>query len=229
MTVLKKSTPRVLRGGMQVLAFGVAASFVALFALQPQLTQANASESYTPDTDSFYGSTQALEFTGSGAAAVLRDDYTIIEPPPPPPPAPEPVKVAIAAKPASGSSGDESSGGSASGGGGGCAANVVPTPGEPAAGSYQDIAWRSLQGYGMDIQQYYYLLALWNRESGWNPAAHNASSGAHGIPQALPGSKMGPGWESDPNVQIDWGIRYILGSYGSPCEAWAHSENYNWY
>ncbi|GAA2232202.1 lytic transglycosylase domain-containing protein [Herbiconiux moechotypicola] len=217
MTVLKKSTRPVLRAGVQVLAFGVAASFVALFALQPALTQANASEAYAPDMSSSYGSVQSLEISGAQAASVLRDDYTITDPPPPP--APEPVKVAVSASAAAESSS----------GGGGCESYVVPTPGEPAAGSYQDIAWTSLKGYGFGIQQYYYLLALWNRESGWNPAAHNASSGAHGIPQALPGSKMGPGWESDPNVQIDWGIRYILGSYGSPCEAWAHSEENNWY
>jgi hypothetical protein len=219
MSMIRKSASPVVRTGLQVLAFGVAASFVALFAMEPHLVGANASEAYAPQIEVSAASAQALDYTGGSALAVARDNYIITDPPPPPPPAPEPVKVAVSAPAA------ESSGG----GGGGCAANVVPTPGPPGAGSYQDIAWQSLQGYGFGIQEYYYLLALWNRESGWNPAAHNASSGAHGIPQALPGSKMGPGWESDPNVQIDWGIRYILGSYGTPCEAWNHSENNNWY
>ena len=73
------------------------------------------------------------------------------------------------------------------------------------------------------------LNALWWRESRWNPLAHNATSGAHGIPQALPGSKMGPGWWSNPRVQIRWGLRYIAGRYGGPCGAWAHSQATGWY
>ncbi len=54
-------------------------------------------------------------------------------------------------------------------------------------------------------------------------------SGAFGIPQALPGSKMGAGWQTDYKVQINWGLGYIAGSYGSPCGAWAHSNAFNWY
>jgi hypothetical protein len=70
------------------------------------------------------------------------------------------------------------------------------------------------------------LVSLWNRESGWNAHAANPS-GAYGIPQALPGSKMGVGggdWQNDYRVQIRWGIGYIAGRYGSPCGAWAHSQ-----
>jgi len=70
------------------------------------------------------------------------------------------------------------------------------------------------------------------RESHWNPHAHNASSGAHGIPQALPGSKMasaGPVWQSNPVTQIKWGLGYIQGRYGTPCNAWGHSESHGWY
>lgn len=73
------------------------------------------------------------------------------------------------------------------------------------------------------------LNRLWQKESGWNPLAHNRSSGAHGIPQALPGWKMGPGWWSDFKVQIRWGLRYIASRYGTPCAAWAHSVAANWY
>ncbi len=221
MTLLRKSTPPALRVGLQVLAFGVAASFVALFAMEPHLTGANASEAYAPEIVAAAGSAQSFAVTGTGAASVQRDNYTITDPPPPPPPpAPEPVAQPVAKSPSSGGGGGAAAG---------CSANVVPTPGEPDPSSYQGIAWTALQGYGFGIQEYYYLLALWNKESGWNPLAHNASSGAHGIPQALPGSKMGPGWESDPNVQIDWGLRYIMGVYGSPCEAWASSVNRGWY
>ncbi len=67
------------------------------------------------------------------------------------------------------------------------------------------------------------------RESGWNHLASNRSSGAHGIPQALPGRKMGPGWESDPSVQIRWGIGYMVNRYGSPCGAQAFWNINHWY
>jgi Transglycosylase SLT domain len=76
------------------------------------------------------------------------------------------------------------------------------------------------------------LPPLWVRESGWNPYAQNSSSGAYGIPQALPGSKMasaGSDWATNPETQIRWGLSYIRASYGSPCGAWSHSESYGWY
>jgi hypothetical protein len=82
------------------------------------------------------------------------------------------------------------------------------------------------RGWGAD--QFACLNALWNRESGWRVNASNPS-GAYGIPQALPGSKMGPGWQSDPVVQITWGLNYIAGRYGTPCGAWAHSQSTGWY
>lgn len=73
------------------------------------------------------------------------------------------------------------------------------------------------------------LYRLWNRESGWSTPDTNSSSGAAGIPQALPPSKMGPGWETNIDQQIGWGIRYIEGRYGDACSAWAHSNAFNWY
>ncbi|MDR7280787.1 lytic transglycosylase domain-containing protein [Catenuloplanes atrovinosus] len=86
------------------------------------------------------------------------------------------------------------------------------------------------QGFGID--QFPCLDKLWTRESGWNHTATNPSSGAYGIPQALPGPKMasaGGDWESNPATQISWGLGYIKGRYGTPCEAWAHSESVGWY
>jgi hypothetical protein len=80
--------------------------------------------------------------------------------------------------------------------------------------------------------QFQCLDALWSKESGWDHQAHNASSGAFGIPQALPGGKMasaGPDWQTNPVTQIRWGLRYIEDVYGSPCGAWAHSRANNWY
>lgn len=86
--------------------------------------------------------------------------------------------------------------------------------------------------YGWGGDQFGCLVSLWDRESGWNVNAYNASSGATGIPQALPGSKMasaGGDWETNPATQISWGLGYIAGSYGTPCAAWDHSESVGWY
>ncbi len=72
---------------------------------------------------------------------------------------------------------------------------------------------------------------LWTRESGWRVNAANAS-GAYGIPQALPGSKMataGSDWQTSASTQIKWGLGYIKERYGSPCNAWAFWEGHGWY
>lgn len=80
--------------------------------------------------------------------------------------------------------------------------------------------------------QFPYLYQLWERESGWNPAALNPVSGAFGIPQSLPAGKMaaaGLDWETDPYTQIMWGISYIGAAYGDPQAAWAHELAFGWY
>jgi hypothetical protein len=84
-------------------------------------------------------------------------------------------------------------------------------------------------GYGLD--QAPCLIKLWNRESGWRVNASNPS-GAFGIPQAVPGSKMasfGADWRTNPVTQIKWGLSYIKGRYKTPCGAWQHSEDTGWY
>ncbi len=76
------------------------------------------------------------------------------------------------------------------------------------------------------------LVSLWNVESGWNVTASNPSSGAYGIPQALPGSKMasaGADWQTNGATQIRWGLGYIKSVYGSPCAAWGHEQADGWY
>jgi hypothetical protein len=81
-------------------------------------------------------------------------------------------------------------------------------------------------------EQWGCLDALWRRESGWNELARNPSSGAYGIPQALPGDKMaveGADWRTNPFTQIRWGQSYIKQRYGTPCGAWSHSQRYGWY
>lgn len=100
------------------------------------------------------------------------------------------------------------------------------------AGDAQSIAYGMLGGYGWGDDQFGCLVELWNKESGWNSQAYNASSGAYGIPQALPGSKMasaGADWETNAATQISWGLGYIAGRYGSPCGAWQHSQAVGWY
>lgn len=78
-------------------------------------------------------------------------------------------------------------------------------------------------------EQYSCLVTLWNHESGWRTKAHNSSSGAHGVPQALPGNKMGRGWQNNPHVQIKWGLKYIRIRYGTPCGAWSAWQRKGWY
>jgi hypothetical protein len=89
-----------------------------------------------------------------------------------------------------------------------------------------------LGSFGWSSGEFGCLQSLWNAESGWNVYASNPSSGAYGIPQALPGSKMasaGPDWQSNPATQIRWGLGYIQASYGSPCSAWSHEQGAGWY
>lgn len=112
------------------------------------------------------------------------------------------------------------------------AAPVAPAAGVPDPGTAQAIAFSMLQGMGWGQDQFDCLVALWNKESGWNVYAHNASSGAYGIPQALPGDKMasaGADWADNPATQISWGLSYISGRYSTPCGAWEHSQSVGWY
>jgi hypothetical protein len=86
--------------------------------------------------------------------------------------------------------------------------------------------------YGWGDDQFVALEQLWERESGWDHRAHNASSGAHGIPQALPGSKMGAfgaDWATNPHTQIKWGLDYIQARYGSPGGALSFWHGNHWY
>lgn len=89
-----------------------------------------------------------------------------------------------------------------------------------------------INSYGWSEEDFNALVKLWNRESGWNPNAHNKSSGAHGIPQSLPASKMaseGNDYYTNGETQIRWGLKYIKNRYGSPLNAWAHSQQKGWY
>ena len=97
---------------------------------------------------------------------------------------------------------------------------------------YQAYARARCSAYGWSSADFNCLVALWNKESKWNPNAYNASSGAYGIPQALPASKMataGTDYRTNYKTQINWGLSYISSRYGSPSAAWSHSKSTGWY
>jgi hypothetical protein len=118
------------------------------------------------------------------------------------------------------------SGGAA--GGGGITVNFPP----PNPGTAQSIAYNMMPSFGFDPKsQFGCLDNIWTRESGWRYNAYNAS-GAYGIPQALPGSKMassGADWQTNPATQINWGLGYIKSVYGTPCNAWAFWQSNGYY
>ena len=107
---------------------------------------------------------------------------------------------------------------------------VTSTP--PNPNTAQSTAYNMMASFGFDPKTYFgCLLDIWNRESGWRYDAENAS-GAYGIPQALPGSKMssaGADWQTNPATQIKWGLGYIKAIYGNPCKAWGFEEANGYY
>ena len=144
---------------------------------------------------------------------VRRDSFKVIDAPKAAPPPTSTSTSTTASKSRSASSGSS--------------AASYTTP----VGTAQTYAAKAVAARGWAPSEFSCLVSLWNRESGWNTHAANPS-GAYGIPQALPGSKMasaGGDWQNSYQTQITWGLGYISGSYGSPCGAWAHSNAYNWY
>jgi hypothetical protein len=109
---------------------------------------------------------------------------------------------------------------------------VAPAAGIPDPGTAQAIGYELVMARGWGDDQFSCLVALFNKESHWNVYAGNPVSGAYGIPQALPGSKMasaGADWQTNPRTQITWGLNYIAGRYITPCGAWAASQAKGWY
>jgi len=171
---------------------------------------ATASSSFAGEFSSGLAAAQTLDVSGSAVAAVFRDGYSVTEAPPPPPP--------VIEKASTSSSSDS-----------GC-----PDPNAAVAdpAGAQVIAAALAAERGWTGAQFDALIALWSRESGWRVNALNSSSCAYGIPQALPGSKMGdiaPDWQTNPATQITWGLNYIQGRYGDPISALAHSDANHWY
>ncbi len=112
--------------------------------------------------------------------------------------------------------------------GGGYSGVGGPLPPETAKAAAKSM----LPAYGWNDAQYQCLEIMWTRESNWNYAAENPSSGAYGIPQSLPANKMASvasDWHDNAVTQITWGLGYIKERYGSPCQAWAWWQQNNWY
>lgn len=203
------------RGVLSGLSFVAAAGFVLVSVAASPSAEVMA-EPATLASDNRPG--QALGEVTGAQAALVRDEIVVRTPTPTPTPTPEP---AAASEPAS------------SGGGQQAAASIaIPTVAAPDPGSAQAIARQMVLARGWGEDQYSCLYNLWQRESNWNVYAQNRSSGAYGIPQSLPGSKMasaGADWQTNPVTQINWGLGYISGRYGTPCGAWAQSESVGWY
>ncbi len=156
------------------------------------------------------GPAQAVVVAGSYDNTIARDGYAVTEKPEPEP-EPVPVIAAVEKKTKSFS---------------------APSAAVPDPGSAQAYAYDAVAGRGWGEEQYSCLVSLWKKESGWRVNAQNGSSGAYGIPQALPGSKMasaGGDWATNAGTQIEWGLGYITGRYGTPCGAWEKSQASGWY
>ncbi len=190
------------RAALFTFAFTAAAAFVLVNIVDPY--SGAVASPYFQVGDRFGGQpAQAVAVGGAFSTTIVHDGFDF-EAPPPPPVVSAPAASASWAPPA-----------------------VTPDP-----GSAQAYALGAVQARGWGAGEFDCLVALWNRESGWRVNAYNASSGAYGIPQSLPGSKMataGSDWETNAATQVEWGLGYISGRYSSPCGAWAHSQDIGWY
>lgn len=221
--------PAPRRGfALPFLSFVAAASFVLVTVIDPT-SGVVASPTYqatVQDLRERHAQLVTLDESAAAASvaavAIVRDTFSVVAPPPPPPPppveepepepepepksAPEPVDEAAAFTP--------------------------PAFAAPSPGTAQAIAYDMVMARGWGEGEFSCLVSLWNKESGWRVDAMNPSSGAYGIPQSLPGSKMAsvaPDWQTNAATQIEWGLRYITERYSAPCGAWATSEAQGWY
>lgn len=221
-----------------VAAVGIAQPFLAAPATQAaesyqpslaDITKANP-QSYVAQDSTDGGDAAAADGASESITSARSDVSVELEPEPEPEPAP--VQEDTTTTTDTSSSQDTSSAGTGStsteSSSGGASADYVA----PSAGSVKDTAASmAASQYGWGSDQFACLDSLWTKESGWNPTAANPS-GAYGIPQALPGSKMataGADWATNPATQIAWGLSYISSVYGTPCAAWGHSQAVNWY
>ncbi|GAA2454473.1 transglycosylase SLT domain-containing protein [Streptomyces glaucus] len=112
-----------------------------------------------------------------------------------------------------------------------CGTLIVAAPAQAAATSASSAQATARQMVG-DSAQYRCFAQIVQHESSWNVTATNVSSGAYGLVQALPASKMaaaGSDWRTNPATQIAWGLDYMKDRYGSPCGAWGFWQANGWY
>ena len=112
------------------------------------------------------------------------------------------------------------------------AANRIQSGASAEAATCQAYAKQRCSDYGWSDEDFYNLVVLWEKESHWNMYAQNRYSGAYGIPQALPASKMaseGSDYLTNYETQINWGLNYIQRRYGNPTKALSHSNSTGWY
>lgn len=112
------------------------------------------------------------------------------------------------------------------------AATVSADGTHASPGQAKQIARSMLPAKGRGDDQYECLVWVWDHESGWRWNAENPSSGAYGIPQALPADKLasaGADWHENATTQITWGLGYIQGRYNNPCGAKSFWLPHNWY
>ena len=112
-------------------------------------------------------------------------------------------------------------------------ATPTPTAKPTPRPTPRDTVWNARIWLKVQVgaRQYSCIYQLWYKESKWNPFASNRS-GAYGIPQAYPGSKMaafGSNWRYSPLTQVKWGLSYVNSRYGSGCDAWAFWQSHGWY
>jgi hypothetical protein len=144
-----------------------------------------------------------------------------------------PLQVIASAQAQAAASASAAASSSSSGSGSGTTTQVAQAP-APDPGSAQATAKALMVQSPWNFtgsSQYSCLYSLWMQESSWRYDAYNPS-GAYGIPQALPGSKMasaGSDWQTNPRTQIIWGLGYIQSIYGTPCGAWSHEQADGWY
>jgi hypothetical protein len=189
-----------------VLAFLASMSFVLVAITDPTAAFAITADPVNQVTNAPARAVDTQTVVASeaiGASSVLREEFTITKIIVPP----------VAAPAAKGKAG-------------------APAAGTPDPGSAKAIAHDMVMARGWGEGEYDCLVSLWKKESGWNIYAYNAGSGAYGIPQALPGSKMasaGADWADNPATQITWGLGYISARYQTPCGAWGTSQAKGWY
>jgi hypothetical protein len=199
------------RAGLIPPALGIACVLVAIVYLASYVTAANGS-----GAASMFGAIDGLGHSGS-VAALAQERTLIIE-------MDAAAKtLSIASKPVMANPSSILAAQSAGETSGGTGIVTEAAPADPTSAEATGKA--ELVSFGFnDTTEWTCLYNLWQRESGWNVYAENAS-GAYGIPQSLPGNKMassGTDWQTNPSTQINWGLGYIKSVYGTPCGAWDH-------